>query len=544
MFSKALYKQSWKANWIQWLAITVVSCFILVIIMGMSGGDGIGSLTSSFTETFAKATLESNFKSTSINYHYVSNDGLVEFDEAFLDKYVEELKDNPYVAPDQTMIGNAYLSGLNAYQASVLSDIHDVDPDFVFDPLSEDQHELMLAALFTLNPNNQFDAVYTEVEEEIPPVYDFMTLVGSIDQDEMLALWTTGTAPEDLYDVVHDNSRHDYRSDRTRNGSAIFLGFTASSDAAKEKILETLADAGITAEIYNSFAFDYDGLKQIGNSAIVTYQARVDFEVGQLDRADYTDEVSYLAAVEAVKVSIQKDITATLIDKLPETLSEAMSDMKDQDMYTMIVGNMYFKIVGLLISVVFVIVVGVNLIAGQVDSGSMAYILSTGTKRNSVTFTQMIFFITSTLLLFIATTAVSIICFKVMPPFFADVTLTHLILFNVGSFLSTMALGAIIFFASCLFNRYKYAMALGGGFAVLTVVFTLLGLFASESTPSMMRISELDPFNSASIVSLFDITSIMNGSIDYIWKFGILGGICIVFFSAGIIIFKKKDLPL
>ena len=64
----------------------------------------------------------------------------------------------------------------------------------------------------------------------------------------------------------------------------------------------------------------------------------------------------------------------------------------------MTVGNMYFKIVGLLISVVFVIVVGVNLIAGQVDSGSMAYILSTGTTRNSVTVTQMIFFVSSTIL--------------------------------------------------------------------------------------------------------------------------------------------------
>lgn len=39
MFSRALYKQSWKANWIQWLSVLVVSVFVLVIIMLMSGGE-------------------------------------------------------------------------------------------------------------------------------------------------------------------------------------------------------------------------------------------------------------------------------------------------------------------------------------------------------------------------------------------------------------------------------------------------------------------------------------------------------------------------
>ena len=130
------------------------------------------------------------------------------------------------------------------------------------------------------------------------------------------------------------------------------------------------------------------------------------------------------------------------------------------------------------------------------------------------------------------------------PPVLTEVTIGKLILFNFGTFLVTITLGGIIYFSSCVFNRSKRAMALGGGFAVLTLVFTILGMFASDSTPSMMRMEALAPFNSLTVVSLFDLTSILEGTMDYIWKFSILVGITIICFVAGITVFKKKDLPL
>ena len=64
MFSKALYKQSWKANWVIWLATTVVSVFVLVIIMSLNGGEGMGKLTSTFTETIVEENLKSNFENS------------------------------------------------------------------------------------------------------------------------------------------------------------------------------------------------------------------------------------------------------------------------------------------------------------------------------------------------------------------------------------------------------------------------------------------------------------------------------------------------
>lgn len=126
----------------------------------------------------------------------------------------------------------------------------------------------------------------------------------------------------------------------------------------------------------------------------------------------------------------------------------------------------------------------------------------------------------------------------------SNVTIETLLLFNLGAFLVTIALGGIIFLSSCIFNRSRRAMALGGGFAVLTMVFTILGMFASDSTPSMMRMDALSPFNYVSLVTLYDISSILDGTLAYIWKFAILGGIAVVCFIVGISVFKKKDLPL
>lgn len=73
---------------------------------------------------------------------------------------------------------------------------------------------------------------------------------------------------------------------------------------------------------------------------------------------------------------------------------------------------------------------------------------------------------------------------------------------------------------------------------------TEIGAFASDTTPSMMRMDALDIFNKVSLVSLYDLGSMINGTSDYIWKLGILLGIAIICFTVGIMVFKKKDLPL
>ena len=104
-----------------------------------------------------------------------------------------------------------------------------------------------------------------------------------------------------------------------------------------------------------------------------------------------------------------------------------------------------------------------NLIAGQVDSGSMAYILSTPTKRKKVTITQMCYLIFSLFSMFVLTTIASMISLASVKT--ADISITYgqMLLLNLGAFVTMLAISGICFLASCWFNRSKFSMSIGGG---------------------------------------------------------------------------------
>jgi len=62
--------------------------------------------------------------------------------------------------------------------------------------------------------------------------------------------------------------------------------------------------------------------------------------------------------------------------------------------------------------------------------------------------------------------------------------------------------------------------------------------------PSILRMKALNYFNYVSVITLFDSTSILDGTTTYLWKFAILFGIGFVCYLIGAIRFRKKDLPL
>ena len=53
-------------------------------------------------------------------------------------------------------------------------------------------------------------------------------------------------------------------------------------------------------------------------------------------------------------------------------------------------------------------------------------------------------------------------------------------------------------------------MALGGGLNMFFLVATMLGLFGSPVLPSIIRMEALNAFNYVSIISLFDVVSILD----------------------------------
>ena len=182
-----------------------------------------------------------------------------------------------------------------------------------------------------------------------------------------------------------------------------------------------------------------------------------------------------------------------------------------------------------------------NLIAGQVDSGSMAYVLSTSTKRSTVVFTQAVYLVGSLLAMFALTTVTGCVCLSIVTE---DVSLTYgnLILLNLGAFLVLFALSGLCFFTSCWFDRSKRSMAIGGGLSIFALVAAMLGLFGSPVIPSVVRLDSLNNFNYTTIITLFDVISIMDGTNAFIWKFAILAVLGLTGYIVGSVRFTKKDL--
>ena len=87
-------------------------------------------------------------------------------------------------------------------------------------------------------------------------------------------------------------------------------------------------------------------------------------------------------------------------------------------------------------------------------------------------------------------------------------------------------------------------MALGGGLNMFFLVATMLGLFGSPVLPSIIRMEALNAFNYVSIISLFDVVSILDGTTTFIWKWAILLAVGIICYIVGSLKFEKKDLPL
>lgn len=104
---------------------------------------------------------------------------------------------------------------------------------------------------------------------------------------------------------------------------------------------------------------------------------------------------------------------------------------------------------------------------------------------------------------------------------------------NIGCCLLILAFSGIGFFASCLFNRTKNAMAVGGG---LPFAFFVISIIVEMS-------ENLENLKYITLTTLFDTQEILALG-DFGVGLGVLAGLAAVLYAAGCVIFTKKDLPL
>lgn len=625
MFSKALFKQSSKANGTMWSIIAFAVCFMLACVMLISGSGSIGETKNAIEDTIIQKEIEAGFKSRAVGYYAYSEEGTKYFDKAYADNikgsliylgWIEKMPERksttlatlyqlelniwksqepsmsaykegskqiaetakPWVAamPKKTdgMTDDAYFAAIDEWKAScpvkaedaaalaymtaynemseritaIVKQTADAETLADKDKLDSAVAEAVSSVSCVMYPQadgesgaaleNYYDKAVAKGEQK-PEHYDVTTLTQKL--AEALEA-STNYNEANIDDYIYGEERTEYRNERAETLSSVFLAVNMTDEENIGLLLDALSSYGITAEKFEAFGYgEYARAKDIARTSIITYRGRLDYELSEITETPGTAE--YEAEVAAKKAELTKDVTSSLLSSLPDEVSEALEDIGQADLYTLIVGSIFYKLAGLLLPIIFMIMAANNLIAGQVDSGSMAYVLSSSTKRRTVAVTQALYLIGSLLIMFLLTTATGCVCLAIVK---GEVALTYgkLILLNVGAFLVLFALSGLNFFTSCYFDRSKRSMAIGGGLSIFALVAAMLGLFGSPVIPKVVRLESLNYFNYTTIISLFDVVSIMDGNLTFLWKFAILAVVGIIGYVAGTEKFVKKDLPL
>ena len=225
-------------------------------------------------------------------------------------------------------------------------------------------------------------------------------------------------AAGDAAEYLNGDERTEYRADRAEDLAPIFLAGNMTEKENVEKILSALSSFGVTEEKYVDFGYTYTGIRQLAVNATLTYRARYDYEMGILKdtyaAGGFESQEAYAKAIADKAAELQRDIASSLLASLPSGVSDALEEVGKADLYTLIVGSIFYKLAGLLLPIIYMIMASNNLIAGQVDSGSMAYVLSTSTKRKTVVFTQGVYLVGSLLAMFTLTTVTGCICLAIV----------------------------------------------------------------------------------------------------------------------------------
>ncbi len=610
MFSKALFKQSCKANGVMWMVITFAVCFMLSCVMLISGGGSISEVKNAFEDSIIKGEINAEMESRSINYYSISTDGLQKFDAFFVSNYqkasIYDVKVTTWLnnqpkresfADDQTflealgawqaqypaytctvegiysqsfatwqsqqpqkgeMSDAEYAAAIAVWQASrptgaeflaqisymaSVSDLKEyeqaralaINPNYVADSI--ESNEIVGAAICAVDPTlvDEIKELYLANNEDLPTAYDVSSLLSKM-------------ASGEIENYLISTERAEYRQVRSQKASATYIAGNMTTEKNIQGMVDALARYGVSKEKYDSFGYDYASINHTAQTTIVSYQVRYDYELELINQKFPTESEKeseeYLNAVSQMNKNLTADLAGGLLASLPTEVSSALEEVGQMDLYSLIVGSIFYKMAGLLLPIIYIIMASNNLVAGQVDSGSMAYVLSTSTKRKQVTFTQGLYLVASVFAIFCCTTITSCVCLAVLNKPELAMTYGKLILLNVGAFATLFAMCGICFFTSCLFDRSKHSMAIGGGLCMFFLVATMLGLFGSEVIPQVVRLDALNNFNYVSIISLFDVISIIDGGTAFIWKFAILFAIGLVGFVVGSKIFEKKDLPL
>ncbi|WP_202710613.1 ABC transporter permease subunit [Sporosalibacterium faouarense] len=221
-----------------------------------------------------------------------------------------------------------------------------------------------------------------------------------------------------------------------------------------------------------------------------------------------------------------------MVKMMPKELVAAMGFEDLGTTLTTYVGNTYYNFIAILFPMIYVIIVGNRLVAKHVDSGSMAFLLSTPNSRLTIVKTQALYLLSSITAIFLLLILAAISICQAMFPGSLDIG--GFLLLNLVSLLTFYAIGGITFLFSCIFNDTKQSLSFGAG---VPIAFFVLNMLSNAGE----QMSWLKYFT---IFSLLNPTEILEKSSTTLISIIILLMISAITYTCGIVLFNRRSLPL
>ncbi|MEX1378242.1 MAG: ABC transporter permease subunit [Eubacteriales bacterium] len=199
---------------------------------------------------------------------------------------------------------------------------------------------------------------------------------------------------------------------------------------------------------------------------------------------------------------------------------------------TTYLASYFYGFILLVFPLIYTIIAANSLVAGHVDKGSMAYLLSTPNTRGKIITTQAAYFILSTTALLGFITSIIVVLCAILWP--GHLEIGSFLVLNLVTLLLLIAVGSVSFLSSCIFNDAKYSLAFGAGIPVLFVMLKII----SEIGSGVEFFKYMSPY------TLLDTNKILN-NIPY----GLILSLVLLFVAACIFalsayIFKRKNLNI
>ncbi|MDA7026406.1 ABC transporter permease subunit [Bacillus sp. CLL-7-23] len=244
----------------------------------------------------------------------------------------------------------------------------------------------------------------------------------------------------------------------------------------------------------------------------------------------------YIILILGIYPSIAKNTEdiENMIDAMPESFLKAFGFENGLGSLEEFMSGEYYGLIFIVILSIFSVMLSTKLLAKMVDQGAMAYILATPTTRGKVAFTLASVLTTGLFLIMAFTTLAGLVGYQWLIGGQFDFDVSTFLLLNLAGFLLFFAVSGISFLISAISNDEKKALGLSGTITFLFFSLDLIGKL-SDKTEWLRNLS---------LFSLFRPSEIVTGNAEITGVFFSLLAIGLVTFAIGIIIFKKRDLPL